>query len=136
MHGLIKASKASCRRRQRRRSSHRRFRNGNRAAALRAFTGAMLYASGSAPTLAHAAACCGSCVQYVRAAVILQRSENMPLIKDALAGHVDLQRAAAGVRRVADLVSAYRRAAEADRISFARACDAEQILNVLAKATA
>src|SRR5262245_34679062 len=132
MHGLIKAS---CRRRQRRRSSHRRFRNGKRAAALRAFTAATLYASGSAPSLAIAAACCGSCTQYVRAAVVLQRSENRALIKNVLAGRVDLQRAAAQVRRVADLVSAYRRAADEDRVRFARACDPNQILNVLAQAS-
>jgi hypothetical protein len=132
MHGLLKVSQ----RQRQRQSPHRRFRNGKRAAALRAFTAATLYASGSAPSVAAAAVCCGSCVQYVRAAVILQRSENTSLIKEVVAGRVDLQRAGAQARRVADLISAYRRAADEDRVSFARACDAEQILNILAKASA
>src|SRR5262249_51493276 len=71
MHGLIKQSHRL------RQSPRRRFRNGNRAAALRAFTGAGLYANGL--TLACAAMCCGSCTQYVRAAVILRRSEDAVL---------------------------------------------------------
>jgi len=128
MHGLIKQSHRL------RQSPRRRFRNGNRAAALRAFTGAGLYANGL--TLACAAMCCGSCTQYVRAAVILRRSEDAVLIDQVLAGYVDLQRAAARVKRAADLVAAYRAGSDDDRIHFARTCDTNQILEVLAKASA
>jgi homoserine kinase len=98
-------------------------------------TAAMLYLNKVAPTLASAAICCGSNVRYVRAAVILQQSENTALARDVLAGHVSLQTAAAQVQRVSDLVSAYRHATEPDRVAFARACNAEQIFDVLVKAS-
>src|SRR5262249_14906218 len=113
-----------------------RFRNNQRAAALRAFTAASLFASGSAPSVAAAAVCCGSCPPYLGGAGTALPSQNKTIIKEMLSGAMGLSRAAAQVRRVADLVSAYRRAADKDRVSFARAGNAEQLLDVLAQASA
>lgn len=123
-------------RHRQRRSTRRYFRHGQCAAALRAVTAAKLYAGGAIPNLAFAAASCGSNVAYVRAAVILLKSENMSLLGKVLAGHVPLLTAAAQAKRVADLISAYRSANDQDRVAFARTCDAEKIFDVLVEAVA
>jgi hypothetical protein len=102
---------------------------------LRAITGATLYINGTTPNLTTAAICCGPNTVYVTAAVILLRSENTALQEQVLRGHVPLLSAAAQVRRIADLVTAYRAAKDADRIAFARACGTDQILDVLATAS-
>jgi len=123
------------RRHRRHRSARRHFRHGQRAAALRAETGARLLAAGAVSSLEAAAARCGSSVPYVQAMAVLLRSENLSLLKQVLAGQVPVLAAAKQTQRLADLVAAYRRAADSDRVAFARACNAESIFNVLVKAT-
>src|SRR5262245_22600246 len=99
MHGLIKVSP----RRRQRASARRHFRHGWRAAAARAFTGAELYLNRTAPTLAAAAACCGSNVQYVQAAIVLIQDETalhpQRMRQSILEGRVPLLAAAHEARR-------------------------------------
>ena len=104
--------------------------------AVRAFTAARLYLNDDAvPTLAAAAESCGSNVAYVRAAITLVKTDNPALVSDVLAGQVPILQAAAQVRPVVDLVTAYREAKDPDRVAFARACGAEAIFNVLVAAS-
>jgi hypothetical protein len=133
MHGLNALTKRKHPRRQYR-SARRHFRHGLRAAVMRAVTAAKLYASGSASTITIAAASCGSSEIYVKAAIILLRAENAALLDRVLAGDIPLLRAAAQVRRVADLVAAYRCADGADRIAFMARVGTDNILNELAEA--
>ena len=93
----------------RRRGRHRR--NGHCAAALRAFTGARLFLQEAVPSLIAAADACGSNPRYVKAMVVLIRSENTSLRHDVLRGNVPLLMAARQMQRIADLVTAYRAAA-------------------------
>src|SRR6185436_1040173 len=86
------------------RSSRRHFRGRKRAAVLRAMTAARLYLDQTAPTLAAAAVECGSNERYVRAAVILIKTENAVLVDRALFGQVNLLKAAHDAQRLADLV--------------------------------
>jgi hypothetical protein len=83
---------------------------------LQAITGARLLAAGMARTIAEAAACTGSNLTYVHAAVILLKAENEILVNQVLVGRISLLRAAQQARRVADLVHAYRAASQADII--------------------
>jgi hypothetical protein len=93
MHGLIRRAA----RRRQRASARRHFRHGWRAAAARAFTGAELYLNKTAPTLAAAAACCGSNVQYVQAAIVLIQDQKIR--RSVLEGRVPLLAAAHEMRR-------------------------------------
>ena len=68
------------RRRRRRQSARRHFRNGQRAAVTRAITAAKIYTAGSVPSLKSAAACCGSNIHYVRAAIPVIQSERAGLL--------------------------------------------------------
>jgi hypothetical protein len=102
------------------RSPRCRFRNGQRAAVLRALTGARLYLNGEVPTLEAAAACCGSGVVYVRAAVVLVKTENSTMLMDVLAGTVPLLAAAKQLKHIAKLVDDYRRANAAELITFGK----------------
>lgn len=95
MHGLIRAT----RRRRQRASARRHFRHGWRAAAARAFTGAALYLDKTTPTLAAAAARCGSNVNYVRAALVLVKDGTPTMRESVLVGHVPLLEAANQVCR-------------------------------------
>jgi hypothetical protein len=106
---------------ERRRSSRRRFRYGVRAAVVRALTGARIYLNGFVSTLAAAAYGCGSNVIYVRAAVIVLKSENTALLDQVLEGDLPLLEAARQVEQLGKLVAAYRGASAADRVAFARA---------------
>ena len=92
----------------------RRFRHGQRAAALRAQTGARLYLQGAVPSLVAAAEACGSNPRYVEAAVIVLRSEDTVLLNHVLSGTVPLLEAAKGAKRVANLVAAFRAASPTD----------------------
>jgi hypothetical protein len=134
MHGFNATLKRKSRRRQYR-SARRQFRHGHRAAVLRAITAAKLYLNKTIPHLGIAAEACGSNTAYVTAAVILLRSENATLLKQAGVGQVPLLAAAAQVKQIADLVTAYRTAKDADRVAFARTCGTDQILDVLATAS-
>jgi hypothetical protein len=84
--------------------------------ALQAITGARLLAAGMARTIAEAAACTGSNLTYVHAAVILLKAENEILVNQVLAGEISLPHAAQRVRHIAALIDAHRRASEADII--------------------
>jgi len=106
--------------RHRRQSARRHFRNGHRAAAVRAFTAAGLVISGRAPTIMMAAERCGSCPAYVQAAITILRSENKGLFVDVIKGRVPLLVAAREVKRLAALVAAYRAGSAADRVGFAK----------------
>jgi hypothetical protein len=103
------------------RSPRRHFRGRERAAVIRAFTAARLYLSGTSPTLVAAATACGSCPQYVRAAVTLIEAENAALVNCVLVGNVSLLEAARDAQRLAGLIKAYKTANAADHIAFARA---------------
>ena len=131
MHGLV----TSGHRLRQRQSARRRFRHGQRAAAVRAFTGARLYLNCAVPTLAAAADSTGSCPAYIQAAVILLKADNASLTAEVLGGRVSLLQAAAQVRRMVDLVTAYKLAQDPDRVAFARACGIETIFNTLVAAS-
>jgi hypothetical protein len=89
-------------------------------AALRAMTGARLFAAGMVDSIAEAAVSVGSNRANVHAAVTLLKAENRTLVDQVLAGEVSLLRAAKQARRVADLVAAYRAASQADIIQAAK----------------
>jgi len=103
------------------RSTRRHFRDRERAATRRAITAAGLYRAGSIPSLSKAATACGSNAAYVAAAILLIASENTTVLNRVLAGHVPLLAAAREIKRLAELVAAYRKASAADRVQFARA---------------
>jgi hypothetical protein len=107
--------------------------SGERAAALRAVTAARLYASGGV-SLARAAECCGSNVLYLRAAIVLLKTENAALLDRVLRGRESLTAAANRAQHVADLMSAYRGASDADRVTFARTAGMDALLNMLVSA--
>jgi hypothetical protein len=88
--------------------------NGENAAARRAFTGATLYLQGAVPSLIAAADASGSNPAYVKAMVILLRSEDSRLLRHALRGNVPLLIAAKRAKPVADLVTAFRAAGPTD----------------------
>jgi hypothetical protein len=131
MHGLV----TSGHRFRQRQSARRRFRHGQRAAAVRAFTGARLYLNCAVPTLAAAADSTGSCPAYIQAAVVLLKADNASLTAEVLAGRVSILQAAAQARRVVDLVTAYRLAQDPDRVAFAQACGIETIFDTLVAAS-
>jgi hypothetical protein len=115
MHGLFRAP------RRHRQSARRHYlRSGERAAALRALTGARLYLTKQVSSYVAAAECCGSNRLYVKAAVTLLTAENSTLREQVLQGWIPLMAAAHQVERIAALVRAYRVATSADRVEFAR----------------
>ena len=101
---------------------------------MRAITAAKLYVSGELRTLAKAAEACGSNAKYVKAATVLLKAGDEVLLNRVLAGDEPLLAAANQAKRIADLISAYRSANNADRVAFARICGAEAILDVLVEA--
>jgi hypothetical protein len=92
----------------------------NSRTALQAITGARLYASGQAENPEVAAACTGSSVAHVRAALAVLKSENKQLLDHALYGDVCLLEAAKSARRVVKLVDAYLGASEQDLVCAAK----------------
>jgi hypothetical protein len=117
--------------RKRHRSSRRQFRNGQRAAVIRALAAARLYASDPICSLMGAATSCGSNVPYIRAAITLVKSEQPGTLRAALSGDVSLLQAAAQITCVADLVAAYRRAGASDRILFGRTIGPEAVFSTI-----
>jgi hypothetical protein len=105
------------------------MRRGVCAAALHAVTAARLYVSGTIPNLIKAAESCGANVHYVRAAIVLLRSENSALLDHVLHGHVSILAAAGQVERLVDLITAYRAADENDHIAFARAAGPDRLFD-------
>jgi hypothetical protein len=96
-----------------------RVRNNSRTA-LQAITGARMCASGQAENVVVAAACTGSTPVHVRAAIVLLKSEDDPMIDCALRGEISLLKAAKQARRVANLVNAYRNASRDELITATR----------------
>jgi hypothetical protein len=96
------------------------MRDGQCAAAVRAVNGARGFLDHRFSNLATAALCCGSCASYIRAAIVLLKSENAVMLERALRGEIPLLAAAAQTQRIAKLVNAYRAASAADRVAFAR----------------
>jgi len=121
------------RRRRHRASARRRF-NGCRAAALRAFTAGQLYTEKRAPSLAAAAACCGSNISYVKAAAILIR-EPESVRKAVLEGRASLLKAAHEAQRrqkaelvtVQDMAAAWSVWTPAARAEFGRTVGVAEI---------
>jgi len=113
--------------RRRNKSSRRHFRNGQRAAALRAITAGRLYLDKAVPTLAAAASACGSNVNYVQAAVVLLRYGDNVLIEAVLNGAASILEAAHARRPVVELTRAYRTADPVDRILWAEREGVEKI---------
>src|SRR5262245_48800348 len=102
------------------RQSGPRFRDGYRAAAVRALTAAGLVVDGKTPSLKTAALRCGSSPPYVAAAITVLRSENHSLITKVAKGDVPLLAAAHETKRLSALVNAFRQAGVADRVAFAK----------------
>jgi hypothetical protein len=90
------------------------------AAAIRAVTGAQLLLDHKVSSVAAAAIACGSCRQYVAAAITLLQSGNAALTDDVLYGRQPLLAAARRYRQLAILIEAYRNASPTDRVAFAR----------------
>jgi hypothetical protein len=105
------------------------MRHGVCAAALRAITAARLYASGTIPNLIRAAESCGSNVRYIRAAIVLLRSEDFVLLDRVLRGHVPLLAAASQVQRFVDLVAAYQAADVKDHVDSFRVLGPERVFD-------
>jgi hypothetical protein len=112
----------------------RHMRNGVRAAALRAVTAGRLYIAGTVPNLLKAAESCGSNVAYVRAAIVLLRSENSALLDRVLRGHVPLLAAANQVERLVSLIRAYRRTSEQDHVASFRMLGPERVFDEIVQA--
>jgi hypothetical protein len=130
MHGVVRCRPAH-RRRQRPRQH---MRHGICAAALRAITAARLYLSGAIPNLVKAAESCGSNVDYVRAAIVVLRSENSVLLDHVLRGHVPLLAAASQVRRLVDLLAAYRAADAKDHVASFRVLGPDRVFDEVVQA--
>jgi hypothetical protein len=91
----------------------RRFRHGQRAAALRGVTAARAYLRGDFSSLVEAADGHGSCAQYVAAAIVVLKAEDSSFLAAVLSGAVPLLEAAKQAERVAKLVTALRTAGPA-----------------------
>jgi hypothetical protein len=121
--------------RQQRRSARRHvLDNGQRAAVLRAVTAGRLYTTKQVTSFKDAAESCGANLTYVQAAVVLLRAEDTRLLERVLEGEADLLKAAAQVKRVAQLLDAYRRADNGERVVFARAAGIGSLLDTLVAA--
>src|SRR5262245_43629196 len=98
---------SSSRRKKKYRRRHRRMRAEQCAAVVRALTAAKLYVEGAAPSFAAAAVMCGSCSQYVEAALALTKSGDAGLLRDVLRGNISLLAAVRRVRELTALLDAY-----------------------------
>jgi hypothetical protein len=122
--------------RRQRRSPHRQFRNGQRAAVLRAVTAAGLYDTAPASdTLAKAAAACGTSIPYLRGALALRDHGDERLIRSVMFGHLSLQEAVKEIEPVVRLARAYRSASTSDRVAFARRVGVNDIFETLVTAS-
>jgi len=109
----------------------RHFRSGRRAAALRAFAAAHLRLGIPLKprSLRSAADMCGSCPEYVAAAMEVLQAEDLALKAKILNGQVSLLEGAAQVHRRAALLAAYRDAGAADLVALGRVVGAEKIFD-------
>jgi hypothetical protein len=112
--------------RRRRQSARRHFRNGHRAAVVRATTAARLYLRGETPSLAAAAEATGSNVPYIQAAITLLKADDPGPLNLAIAGWISLPQAAAAERlrrqtiTVSAAVSSWREWSPEQRAEFGR----------------
>jgi hypothetical protein len=118
--GFFKPNRPHQNEAKKRRPHRRQMQDGVRTAALRAFTAAQLYKEGTFPAIAKAAQACGSTGHYVRAAKVILDAENTEVQHDVLAGRLPLLVAASQLRRLADLVKAYRAISSADLPRFGK----------------
>jgi hypothetical protein len=97
--------------------------NGEQVAVIRALTGARLHLGLPipAPTLSEAARMAGTHVGYIQAAIAVLRAEDETLIEAVRTGEIALLKAAAQVKRRAELITALRRASPDDRAAAGRA---------------
>jgi len=110
---------------------HRRrpqFHGELRLAALRAHAGAMLVRE-KGFTIAGAAMMAGSNGHYVGALLTILASENEALLYDVLSGRVPVLQAAAQVKEVANLSTAFETASETNKIAWARSVGVERLFN-------
>jgi hypothetical protein len=84
---LAKGNGKVYRSRRRYRSSRKHFRHGQRAAVARALTGAHLHLNGMATSLKTAAFMSGSNPQYVKAAEVLLKTENLTVLDRVVRAH-------------------------------------------------
>jgi hypothetical protein len=91
-----------------------------RQVALCAVTAARRLVFGMKTSIAAEAASTGSTPAQVTAAMIIIRSEDRALLEEVLRGDVPLLMAAKRVKRVADLISAYRNATNEDLVKAAK----------------
>jgi hypothetical protein len=104
-----------------RHSPREHLRNGVCLAALRSFTGAQLYrAPDNAFTLGECALRCGSCVAYVRAALVLLQHADPKLIDIVMRGRRSILDAAASVEAEVRLTAALMAASPRARVAAAR----------------
>jgi hypothetical protein len=72
---------------------------------------------------------CGSTPKYVVAAIILLRSENAVLLDRVLRGHVSILAAASQVRRLVELIAAYKAADAKDHITTFRMLGPDRVFD-------
>ena len=109
----------------------RQIRNGQRAAALKAIAAAKFYLRGDYPTIEIATESHGVCIGYVRAAEVLLRAGNKTVIDRVLSGKLPLLAAADELRRMVELVEAYRNARPQDLARAARVVGAETLFSTM-----
>jgi len=85
-----------------------------------AVTAAQRLVFGRKTPIAAAAASTGSTPAHVTAAITIIKSEDQALLEQVLRGEVPLSAAAKRVKRVADLVTAYRNATSEDLVKAAK----------------
>jgi hypothetical protein len=98
---LAKGNGKVYRSRRRYRSSRKHFRHGQRASVARALTGAHLHLNGVATSLKAAAFMSGSNPEYVKAAEVLLKTQNLTLLDRVVRGHIPLLDAAKQAKQVA-----------------------------------
>jgi hypothetical protein len=104
------------------RRPRRYHRDGRQVAAVRALAGARLHLGLPIPppTVAEAAFMTGASASYVEAAIAVLRAEDETLIEAVRTGEISLLKAAAQVKRRAELITALRRASPDDRAAAGR----------------
>jgi hypothetical protein len=130
MHGFLKAT--TKRPRRIRQSSKRHFRDNQRAAAVRAYTGACLHLGipiHRPSSESKAAIMTGSSQVYVAALVVLIRSEDGSLLRKVMCGDTPILQAAAIVRTRSKLIAAFRKASLADRVALVKTIGAEKVFD-------
>jgi hypothetical protein len=99
------------------RRRHARFRNGCRLAALRGYAGAKLVLDKGVDPV-EAAVMTGSCPGYVCALAAVLKNGDATLLNAVLEGRVPVMAAAAQVRALAKLLTAYMTASATTKVAF------------------